>query len=54
MNIGSLLTHHAQYRADHTAVIFEEQRLTYRQLNQRVNRLANASCLISALKRGTR
>ena len=42
MNIGSLLTHHARCRADHPAVIFEDQRLSYKQLNERVNRLANA------------
>lgn len=42
MNIGTLLTRHARYRPDHLAVVFEEQRLTFRAFNQRVNRLAHA------------
>jgi len=42
MNIGSLLTRHARYRGDHTALVVGRQRLTYRQLNARVNALANA------------
>ncbi|MEI2611043.1 MAG: AMP-binding protein [Candidatus Promineifilaceae bacterium] len=42
MNIATLLSRHARYRPDHLAVIYEDQRLTYRAFNQRVNRLANA------------
>ncbi len=42
MNISKLLNHHAQYRPDHLAVVFEEHRLTYREFNARVNQLANA------------
>jgi long-chain acyl-CoA synthetase len=42
MNISSLLSRHARYRPDRLAVIFEDQRLTYRTFNQRVNRTANA------------
>lgn len=42
MNIGSLLPRHARYRPDHTAIVFKDQRLTFRQFNQRVNRFANA------------
>src|SRR6266496_5989556 len=42
MNIGSLLARHAQYRPYHTAIVFEDRRLTFLELNQRVNRLANA------------
>ncbi len=42
MNIGSLITHHALYRPQKTAVVFEDQRLTYSEFNLRVNRLANA------------
>lgn len=42
MNVGSLIARHAQYRPDHTAVVFENQRLSYLEFNQRVNRLANA------------
>ncbi|MBT4268901.1 MAG: AMP-binding protein [Deltaproteobacteria bacterium] len=42
MNVGSLFTHHAQYRRDHLAVVFEGQRLTYCEYNQQINRTANA------------
>ncbi|MFZ0063756.1 MAG: AMP-binding protein [Pyrinomonadaceae bacterium] len=42
MNIGSLLPRHAQYRPHHTALIFEDRRLSFLELNRRVNRLANA------------
>jgi len=42
MNIGSLLPRHARYRPDHTAVVFNEHRLSFSEFNRRVNRLANA------------
>ncbi len=42
MNIGSLLTRHARYRADHTALVVGGRRLAYGHLNARVNALANA------------
>ncbi len=42
MNIGSLLARHAQYRPHHTAIVFEDRRLTFLEFNQRVNNLANA------------
>ena len=42
MNIGSLLTRHARYRPEHTALVVDGNRLTYRELNAHVNRLANA------------
>jgi len=42
MNIGSLLPSHARYRPNHTAVVVEEFRLSFREFNARVNRLANA------------
>ncbi|MGB5152449.1 MAG: AMP-binding protein, partial [Candidatus Sulfotelmatobacter sp.] len=42
MNIGSLLPHHARYRPDHIAVVVEDDRLSFREFNRRVNRLANA------------
>lgn len=41
VNIGTLLPRHAQYRPDHTAVVFEDQRYTYADFNARVNRIAN-------------
>ena len=42
MDLGALLPRHARYRPDHLAVVFEDHRLTYREFNTRVNRLANA------------
>ncbi len=42
MDIGSLFSRHARYRPDHLAIVFEDQRLTYQELNQSINRLANA------------
>jgi long-chain acyl-CoA synthetase len=42
MNIGSLLPRHALYRPDHIAIVFGDRRLTFKEFNQRVNRLANA------------
>jgi acyl-CoA synthetase (AMP-forming)/AMP-acid ligase II len=42
MNIGTLLPRHARYRPDHLALVFDDQRLTFEQLNRRVNRLACA------------
>jgi acyl-CoA synthetase (AMP-forming)/AMP-acid ligase II len=42
MNLASLLSRHARYRPEHLAVVFEDERLTFRQFDMRVNRLANA------------
>ena len=42
MNIGSLLPRHAVFRPDHTAIVFKEHRLSFREFNGRVNRLAHA------------
>ena len=42
MNIGSLFSRHAKYRPNHLAVVFEDQRLTWLEFNQQINRLANA------------
>jgi len=42
MNIGSLLTRHAQYRPHHAAIVCDDRRLNFLEFNQRVNRLANA------------
>jgi acyl-CoA synthetase (AMP-forming)/AMP-acid ligase II len=42
MNIGSLLVRHAQYRPNHEAVVFEDHRVSFWEMNKRVNRLANA------------
>ncbi|MDJ0924231.1 MAG: AMP-binding protein [Acidimicrobiia bacterium] len=42
MPLNTLATRHARYRPDHTAVVFEGQRFTHREFNERINRLANA------------
>jgi long-chain acyl-CoA synthetase len=42
MNLGSLPTRHAAYRPRHTALIFEDIRLDYRSLDERLNRVAHA------------
>jgi acyl-CoA synthetase (AMP-forming)/AMP-acid ligase II len=42
MNLGTLLPRHARCRGDHIAIQFEDQRYTFRELNLRVNKLANA------------
>jgi acyl-CoA synthetase (AMP-forming)/AMP-acid ligase II len=42
MNVGSLLPRHARYRGDHTALVVGDLRLSFRELNSYVNRLANA------------
>jgi long-chain acyl-CoA synthetase len=42
MNLGSLFSRHARYRPEHLAVVFEDQRLTWLEFNQQINRLANA------------
>ena len=41
MNLGTLLPRQARFRPNHPAVVFQETRLTYRELNKSVNRLAN-------------
>ena len=42
MNIGNILSHHARFRSDHTALVCGDQGLTYNELNRSVNRIANA------------
>src|SRR5882724_3698548 len=42
MNIGTILRNHALFRPDHLAVIFNSHRLSFKDFNSRVNRLANA------------
>ena len=51
MNIGSLLPRHARYRGDHPALVVGDRRLSYRELNRYVNRLANA-LLGAGLRKG--
>src|SRR5208282_5038721 len=50
MNIGSLLPMHARYRPNHTAVVFEDCRLSFREFNAQVNRLANVLCSLEVKK----
>ncbi|MEO8362638.1 MAG: AMP-binding protein [Vicinamibacteria bacterium] len=42
MNIAGLLGHHARYRGDHVALVFEDSRLTFRELHARVQSTVNA------------
>ena len=42
MDIGSLFTRHARYRPNHLAFVFENDRLTWSELNRSINRLSNA------------
>ena len=42
MALDTLLPRHARYRPEHTAVVFEDERLTFAQLDERVSRVANA------------
>ncbi|MBW1818334.1 MAG: AMP-binding protein [Deltaproteobacteria bacterium] len=42
MDISTLLSRHARYRPDKLALIIDDHRLTYREYNRNVNRLANA------------
>ena len=42
MNIGSIFSGHARYRPDHLAFVYDDQRLTWLELNKSINRLANA------------
>ena len=51
MNIGKLLSRHARYQPDKSALIFEDTRLIYKEYNQSVNRLANAM-LDMGIKKG--
>jgi len=42
MNIGTIFSRHGKYRPDHPAVVFGDSRLTWREYNRNINRLANA------------
>ena len=42
MHLANIVGHHARYRPDHEAVVFEGQRFTWREFALRVNRTANA------------
>ena len=51
MHIGSLLPRHARYRGEHNAFVMGEQRLNFRELNSRVNLVANA-LLLAGIRKG--
>lgn len=51
MNIGTLLPRHARYRPEHLALVVGEYRLSYRDFNANVNKLANA-LLASGVAKG--
>jgi acyl-CoA synthetase (AMP-forming)/AMP-acid ligase II len=42
MELATLISRHSRFRPDATAVVFEDQRLTYRQFTQRVDAIAAA------------
>jgi len=50
VNIGSLLPRHARHRPNHTAVVLEDCRLSFREFNARVNRLANVLSSLNVKK----
>jgi long-chain acyl-CoA synthetase len=50
MAINTLLSRHAKYRPNHTAVVFEGRRFTNTEFNLRVNRLANALAGLGLVK----
>ncbi len=53
MHLGSLLTRHARYRPHHTALVCAGERLTFAELDRRVNRIAN-TLLAAGLGKGER
>ena len=53
MNAGYLLTRAANYYPNHTAFVIDDEAMTYKDLNERVNKLANA-LLDLGLKKGDR
>ena len=53
MNQGRFITRNATYLPDHPAVIFEDRVTTFRELEARSNRLANA-LLGLGLRKGDR
>jgi acyl-CoA synthetase (AMP-forming)/AMP-acid ligase II len=53
MNMGIHLTRSARWFSSRTAVVYKDVRLTYREFNERVNRLANGLVALG-LKKGDR
>jgi long-chain acyl-CoA synthetase len=42
LELAHLIAHHARFRPDHVAVVFEDERFTWREFHARVARVANA------------
>lgn len=53
VNISKLISTHAKYRPDHLAIVFQDKRLTYKEFNNSVNRLAHA-LLEKGIKKGNK
>ncbi len=51
VNISKLISTHAKYRPGHLAIVFQDKRLTYKEFNKSVNRLAHA-LLEKGIKKG--
>ena len=52
-NIDFTLTRNSRKHEDKIAIIFRDKRITYKELNARVNRLANA-LMAHGVKKGTK
>jgi long-chain acyl-CoA synthetase len=50
VELSSLLAHHARYRPQATAVVFEDRRLDYRQYHARVDRVAHMFRALGVVK----
>ncbi|MCB1023394.1 MAG: AMP-binding protein, partial [Acidobacteria bacterium] len=42
LNLASIIEHHAKLTPDNEAIVWNDVRMTYRQLNEASNRVANA------------
>ena len=50
MDVSRVLAKHARHRPDHTAVVFGQRRVSYRDLDRQTNRVANAFCALGVSK----
>jgi long-chain acyl-CoA synthetase len=53
VQLSTLLAHHARYRPEATAVVFDDRRFSYREFNARVDRVAHA-LLALGIRKGER
>jgi acyl-CoA synthetase (AMP-forming)/AMP-acid ligase II len=49
-HLGLLPAHHARYRADRTAVVFESERISFAEFDRRINRASNALAAAGLVK----